>query len=90
MKCSVEGCHNEDCGQPIGNDEFRLCQAHWNAWGYFHTGYECGHFGSSEVAKRTRLNRKRWRKAMLAFLDWCRIEISAFERINEAYIKVKG
>jgi hypothetical protein len=90
MKCSVEGCHNESCGQPGGSKEVKLCEYHWKRWGTFYTGYECGYFGEQEAVRHGRLNKKRWEKAMLAFLDWCAIEISACVEIAEAYIRISS
>lgn len=90
MKCSVEGCNNEDCGQPAGDSGINLCKHHWQAWGYFRCGYECGHYGEQEIIRHGRLNKTRWRKAMLAFLDWCRIEIGACVQIAEAIARVEG
>lgn len=89
MKCSVEGCNNEDCGQPGGDSEIKLCKWHWDSWGYFYHGYECGHYGEQEIVRHGRLNKKRWRKAMLAFIDWCAVEIAACIRIAEAYAASK-
>lgn len=87
MKCSVEQCPNEGCDEPEGVKEFNLCASHWKRWGDFHIGYERGHWGDSE--RHGRLNRKRWRKAMLAFLDWCDTEIYACTRIAEAMVEVE-
>jgi len=84
VKCSVEGCNNKGCGQPAGSTEVNLCEWHWQRWGDFYTGYECGHFGEVEAVRHGRLNKKRWEKAMLAFLDWSAVEISACVLIAEA------
>lgn len=89
MKCSVEGCNSDSCGFPEGSNEFKLCKGHWTRWGYFHKGYESGHFGEQESVRHGRLNRKRWRKAMLAFLDWSAVEISACIQIAEATAALK-
>jgi hypothetical protein len=88
MKCSVKGCANDSCGQPSGSLDVKLCGYHWNRWGDFHTGYECGHYGDEIAVRHGRLSKKRWEKAMKAFLNWCEIEISACEQIARAYVNV--
>ena len=84
MECSVKGCHNEEHIQPQGDKGVNLCKWHRRRWGDFYTGYECGHFGDQEAARHGRLNKKRWDKAMLAFLDWCAVEIAACVEIAES------
>lgn len=85
MKCSVEGCNNDRTKQPEGSDEFKLCKWHWSRWVDFFAGYQDGHYGNSD--RHGRLNRKLWRKAMLAFLEHCGVEISACIEIAEARIR---
>jgi len=78
MKCSVEGCNAPATDNPGGKTGIKLCKWHWDSWGYFHVGYECGYFKDSAVEDHD--GRTTWRlgdKAMSAFLDWCRIEIGA-------------
>jgi len=87
MKCSVEGCNGERTNEPEGSDEFKLCKEHWSRWRDFRAGYFDGHYGHS--GRHGRLNRKLWRKAMLAFLEWCRVEITACTEIAESYLTRK-
>lgn len=94
MKCSVLGCDEEATNEPEGSDEFKLCPEHWSRWRDFHAGYLDGHYGNSD--RHGRLNRKLWRKAMLAFLKHCRVEIIALKelgisrdtRLEEIYARI--
>jgi hypothetical protein len=88
MKCSVEGCNQKHCGEPEGSTKYKLCSWHWRRWGDFFAGYQDGHYGNSD--RHGRLIRKLWDKAMLAFLEHCRVEISACTQIAEAVIRAGG
>jgi hypothetical protein len=89
MNCSVEGCNTEATNNPGGKTGINLCKAHWNDWGYFQVGYECGYFKDTKIEGHDgRTTRGLWDKAMSAFLDWCRIEIEACIEIAEAQGRV--
>lgn len=90
MRCSVEGCNNEATDQPKGSEKIKICKWHWDNWGYFRVGYECGYFGDVEIGRHNgRATRHLGDKAMSAFLDWCRVEIGACAEIAEAYARLK-
>lgn len=90
MKCSVTGCNSEATDLPGGKTGITLCKWHWDAWGYFRCGYECGYFKDTEVESHDgRATWHLWHKAMSAFLDWCRVEIGACVQIAEAIARVE-
>lgn len=87
-KCSVESCSQITRKDGFHAGGFDLCVKHRWRWHDFFAGYQDGHYGNSD--RHGRLNKKLWDKAMLAFLEHCRVEIAACTQIAEAVLRVKG
>ena len=88
IDCSVKGCRNRNDVTGIG--DVYLCGWHRKRWQDFFMGYEAGHYGDDGFERHGRLNKKRWHKAMTAFLEWCSCEIAACIEIAEATSRVTG
>jgi len=85
-KCVVEGCDTDAVAVVGKHDEYGFCRSHRSAWGYYHSGY-CEAKGLSRDGL---LHRGEWSKAMIAFLEFCRVEIVACTLIANAIIRSKA
>lgn len=85
-RCKVAGCVRR-----VANEKtFGLCDGHWQAWHYFHSGYTDGYEDRAGIRRgRSNMNSPRWERAMEAFLRMAESEIVALSIFTEGLMRAR-